>query len=142
MHKNPNQTPPAFLHNIKHNKVLHETVALVCVKTATVPKVPEKNRTTVEELTNDIHKIVIHYGFAESPDVPKALQNCSPFGLTFDMMDTTFFLSRETLILEDKTWWTHLKESLFAQMQRSAVRATYFKIPPERVVELGMPVKL
>lgn len=142
MHKNPDQTPPAFLYNLKHNKVLHEAVALVCIKTATVPTIPERKRTTVKALTDDIHKIVIHYGFAESPDVPKALKNCAKMGLTFDMQDTTFFLSRETLILEDKTWWTHLKESLFAQMHRSAVRATYFNIPPERVVELGMPVKL
>ncbi len=142
MHKNPDLAPPALMHNLKHNKVLHETVALVCIKTASVPKVPSRERTEIEELADNIYRIVIHYGFAESPNVPRALKACVKKGLVFEMRNTTFFLSRETLILGNTTWWRHLRESLFAQMHRSAVSATYFNIPPARVVELGMAVKL
>jgi len=115
---------------------------LVCIKTASVPKVPSRERTEIEELADNIYRIVIHYGFAESPNVPRALKACVKKGLVFEMRNTTFFLSRETLILGNTTWWRHLRESLFAQMHRSAVSATYFNIPPARVVELGMAVKL
>ncbi|HET7274089.1 MAG TPA: potassium transporter Kup [Longimicrobiaceae bacterium] len=144
MYGNPEGTPPALLHNLKHNKVLHERVVLLAVTTEDYPYVSDDERVEVEPLGKEIYRITAHFGFAEDPDVPKVLAMCEQHGLHFKMMETTFFLGRETLIASKKYKGMAIwREKLFGFMARNAQRATeYFRIPPNRVVELGAQVEL
>ena len=143
MHKDPTGTPPALLHNLKHNRVLHERVILLSIETLEIPRVRNKNRVRVIKLADDMYRIVASYGFTESPDVPAVLEACSKHGLTFEMMNTTFFLSRETLVAGRDGGMVGWRQRLFSRMSRNALQATaYFGIPPNRVVELGMQVEL
>ena len=96
MHKDPEGTPPALLHNLKHNRVLHQRVVLLSVLTLDVPRVTDDDRVSVVKVADDLYKVIASYGFAESPDVPSILKGCEESGLAFDMMQTTFFLSHET----------------------------------------------
>ncbi len=143
MHKDPRGTPPALLHNLKHNRVLHERVVLLSIETEEVPKISKKDRVEVVKLADDLYRVVARYGFAESPDVPEVLKGCAAHGLTFEMMKTTFFLSRETLVPYRKGGMARWRKRLFSRMSRNSLQATtYFGIPPNRVVELGMQVEL
>ncbi len=143
LHKDPNGTPPALLHNLKHNRVLHQRVVLLSVLTLDVPRVTDDDRLTVVKVADDLYKVIASYGFAESPDVPRILEGCEKSGLTFDMMHTTFFLSRETLVAHKKGGMARWRKRLFGRMSRNSLQATaYFGIPPNRVVELGMQVQL
>lgn len=143
MHKDPTGTPPALLHNLKHNRVLHERVILLSIETLEIPRVRSKNRVRVIKLADDMYRIVASYGFTESPDVPAVLEACSKHDLTFEMMKTTFFLSRETLVAGRDGGMVGWRQRLFSRMSRNALQATaYFGIPPNRVVELGMQVEL
>ncbi len=143
MDKSPDGTPPALLHNLKHNKILHERVVLLTVVTDEVPTVPKRERTRSESLGNGFHRVTVHYGFMEEPDVPRALKSLRLDGREIDPMDTTFFLGRETLIASEKRGMALWREHLFAWMSRSEGRATtFFQIPPNRVVELGLQVEL
>ena len=143
LHKDPDGTPPALLHNLKHNRVLHQRVVLLSIVTLEVPRVKSKDRLSVVKVADDMYKIVASYGFAESPDVPSILKGCEKSGLAFDMMQTTFFLSRETLVAHQKGGMAGWRKRLFGRMSRNALEATvYFGIPPNRVVELGMQVQL
>ena len=131
--------PAALLHNLKHNQVLHERVALVTVETADTPYVNEMERIYLHRMNKSFLRIVIRYGFMEDPDVPQALQCCKRYGESFDMMETTFYVSRETVIpnvlgRRINPW----RARLFAFMSKNATSATdFFKIPNNRVVELG-----
>ncbi len=143
LHKDPSGTPPALLHNLKHNRVLHQRVVLLSVATVDQPRVAEQDRIKVARVADDIHRIVASYGFAESPDVPSILEGCKSSGLEFDMMQTTFFLSHETLVAHPKGGMAGWRQRLFGLMSRNSLQATvYFGIPPNRVVELGMQVQL
>ena len=143
MHKDPNGTPPALLHNLKHNRVLHRRVVLLSVITLDVPHVMDDNRLSVVKVADDLYKVVASYGFAESPDVPSILEGCGESGLAFDMMQTTFFLSHETFVSHQKGGMARWRKRLFGRMSRNSLQATaYFGIPPNRVVELGMQVQL
>ena len=143
MHKNPDGTPPALLHNLKHNRVLHQRVVLMSVVTLDVPRVEDEDRVRVVRVADDFHRVSAYYGFAESPDVPAILEFCEKSGLAFDMMQTTFFLSRETLVAHPKGGMARWRQRLFGVMARNSLQATvYFGIPPNRVVELGMHVQL
>jgi KUP system potassium uptake protein len=143
MHKDPHGTPPALLHNLKHNRVLHQRVVLLSVETLDVPRVADGDRVSVVRIADDLHRVVVSYGFAESPDVPSILKLCEKCGLAFDMMQTTFFLSRETLVAHPKGEMAGWRQRLFGVMARNSLQATvYFGIPPNRVVELGMHVQL
>jgi KUP system potassium uptake protein len=141
---NPHGTPPALLHNLKHNKVLHERVVFLTVATRDVPHVSEDERVEVEELGEGLYRVAASYGFAEDPDVPAVLERCGRDGLTFRTMETSFFLGRETLIPSKQARGMAVwREALFAVMSRNAQRATaYFRIPPNRVVELGAQIEL
>ncbi|NMG35009.1 potassium transporter Kup, partial [Azoarcus sp. TTM-91] len=135
--------PRALLHNLIHNKVLHERVVLLTVETADVPYVPENQRITLEELDYGFYRLKVKYGFKDDPDIPAALASCAEQGQRFDMMATSFFLGRETLVSRIGSGMPSWREKLFILMFRNAGSAAdYFRIPPNRVVELGTQVEL
>jgi KUP system potassium uptake protein len=135
--------PAALLHNLKHNQVLHDRVALVTVETMGTPLVNEMDRIFVHHMPKGFLRVIIRYGFMESPDIPGALMRCKRFGEPFDLMETTFYLSRETIVPSMKRDIAPLRARLFALMSRNATSATeFFKIPTGRVVELGTQLVL
>ncbi len=143
MDRIPEGIPPPLLHNLKHNKILHERVVFLTVVTDEVPRLKEKERTRVEFLGPGFWRVSLHYGFMENPDVPRALRKVKLDGKGFEPMETTFFLGRETLIASKRPGMALWREHFFAWMSRSEGRATaFFNIPPGRVVELGLQVEL
>jgi KUP system potassium uptake protein len=139
----PDVVPRALLHNLAHNKVLHERNVFVTVMTEDVPYVPIGARTEVASLGAGLYRAVLHYGFMQSPNIPRALARCAVCGDKLNLLETSFFLSRETLIparLPGMAFW---REALFAWMARNAQSAmAFFKVPPNRVIELGTQVEL
>ena len=139
----PRGTPPALAHNLKYNKVLHEHVVTLMITTQPVPHVPREQRATVRPLGQGVFDVVVRYGFMEDPNVPEALTAACEHGLEVDTRDVTFFLGRETLIVTKTPGMAPWRERLFVLMARNAVRATsFFRLPPERVVELGVQVEI
>src|SRR6185436_19781072 len=135
--------PPTLIHNLRHNKVLHASVVLLTVVTQDVPVVPADERVVVEPLGSGFFKVTLRYGFVEEPNVPEAMIEARARGLAIDKDDITYFLGRETLLSTDHPGMARWREQLFSVMSRNAMRATaFFRIPPERVVELGMQVEL
>jgi KUP system potassium uptake protein len=140
---NPSGTPPALLQNLKHNKVLHEQVVLLTLFTQEVPHVDPAERFDLEELGQGFFRMRAWYGFMETPDVPRLLEQARSRGLCSAPSDTTFFLGREILIPTEKPGMALWRERLFAFLARNAQRATaFFRIPPERVIEVGTEVEL
>lgn len=143
MNADPQSVPHALLHNLMHNKVLHERIVIVTVKVFDVPYVPEIDRVEVKPLKENFWRVVVQYGFKDEPDIPAALAMCADAGLTFEMLETSFFLGRETLIPRLGSEMAFWREKLFIAMFRNAGSATsFFKIPSNRVVELGTQVVL
>jgi KUP system potassium uptake protein len=143
MTSNPAVVPTAFLHNLKHNHVVHERVVLMKVNVEDIPRVNDANRIEVDKLGKGFHQVIVHYGFMERPDVPRALELCRQFGLSFDLMQTTFFLGRETLIPARRSELRRWQAALFIAMQAGALSATrFFRIPANRVVEMGTQVEI
>lgn len=143
MTSTPEGVPHALLHNLKHNKVLHERVVLLTVKIADQPYVDDKDRVTLDDLGQGFHRMKILYGFMQEADVPAALQSCSTCGGAFNMMDTSFFLSRQTLLPSESPGMRIWREKLFAWMLRNAESAMeFFRLPTNRVVELGSQVEI
>ena len=139
----PRGTPAALAHNLRYNKVLHEHVVTLMVTTQPVPHVSADEQITVRPLGQGLFDVVVRYGFMEDPDVPEALARARERGLELDDEDVTFFLGRETLIVTRAPGMAIWRERLFVLMARNAVRATaFFRLPPERVVELGVQVEL
>jgi KUP system potassium uptake protein len=139
----PQGTPPALAHNLRHNKVLHEHVVVLMVATEPVPHVPFERRTEVRALGGGVFYVVVRYGFMEDPNVPRALDEARANGLVMDVDDVTYFLGRETIIVTRRRGMAIWREKLFVLLARNAVRATaFFRLPPERVVELGVQVEL
>ena len=139
----PRGTPAALAHNLRFNKVLHEHVITLLVSTLPVPHVPADQRATVRSLGLGVFDVVARYGFMEDPNVPEALVRAYKQGLELDEDDVTYFLGRETLIVTNSPGMAMWRERLFVLMARNAVRApTFFKLPPERVVELGVQVEI
>ena len=135
--------PHALLHNMMHNKVLHEKVLVTCVQIEDVPFVPETDRVELKPLKEQFWTVLIRYGFKEEPNIPEALAKCGDYGLPINMMETSFFLGRETLIPKLNSEMAFWREKLFITMYRNADSATnYFNIPTNRVVELGTQVAL
>ncbi len=135
--------PHALLHNLKHNKCLHERVILLTVKIADVPYVRTTERVTCADLGQGFFRIVINYGFMEDPDVPEVLAQTQTCGPAFKMMDTSFFLARQTLLPSAHPGMAIWREKLFAWMLRNAESAMeFFKLPTNRVVELGSQVEI
>ena len=139
----PSGTPPALAHNLRHNKVLHKHVVVLTVSTAQVPHVAQDERVLVQALGNDLFNVRVQYGFMEDPNVPDALRQAQEQGLPLDAEDVTYFLGRETIIVARRRGMAVWRERLFVLMARNAVRATaFFRLPPERVVELGVQVEM
>ncbi len=139
----PEGVPRALLHNLVHNKVLHERVVLLNVETADVPYLPEGERLRLEPLDYGFWRLWVRYGFKDEPDIPAALAGCGKLGLKFDLMNTSFFLGRESLVSRIGSRMPGWREKLFILMFRNAGSAAdYFRIPPNRVVELGTQVEL
>ena len=139
----PEGAPPALLHNLKHNKVLHERIVIVTVKVVSKPHVDDADRVTFTQLGSDFFRIVLRYGFMQEVDVPAAMAMARECGPPFKTMETSFFLGRQTLIHGDRsgmTWW---REKLFSWMLRNAESAMeFFKLPTNRVVELGSQLEI
>jgi KUP system potassium uptake protein len=135
-------TPVALMHNLKHNKVLHEKNIILTVRTAETPRVKEANRVEIIPMNDDFKKIVITYGFMESPNVPKALaQMRKRLGLKFDIMATSFFLGRRSVVASATSGMPMWQDKIFIFLVRNAANPTdFFSIPPGRVVELGAQV--
>ena len=143
MTSNLQGTPPTLLHNLEHNRVLHERVILLTVATSDVPYVPDAQRAELEPLGQGFYRVAMRYGFMQEPDVPAALMLVATPDFPVDLDRTTFFLGIETLLLSDRPGMPLWKERLFVLLSRNAVRATsFFKIPPQRVVEIGIQVEL
>jgi KUP system potassium uptake protein len=147
MTSTPDGVPHALLHNLKHNKVLHERVILLTVKIADVPFVPDEKRVKLDDLGQGFHRMLMFYGFMQEADVPAALKEAGACGTacggTFNMMDTSFFLSRQTLLASDRPGMHIWREKLFAWMLRNAESAMeFFRLPTNRVVELGSQVEI
>jgi KUP system potassium uptake protein len=139
----PDRVPHALLHNLKHNKVLHERVVFLTIVVRDYPYVPDAERLAIEALGSDFYRMQAFYGFKDEPDVPGVLELAGRNGFAFDMMDTSFFLSRETLIATKVPGMALWRERLFASMSKNAVKASdFFGIPTNRVVELGTQVEL
>jgi KUP system potassium uptake protein len=139
----PVGTPPALAHNMRHNKVLHEHVIVLTVATAQVPHVNPDDRISVQSLGHKLFNVRAVYGFMEDPDVPAALLQARDKGVPLDPDDLTYFLGRETILVTHRRGMAVWREKLFVLMARNAVRATaFFRLPPERVVELGVQVEM
>jgi len=140
----PRGIPPALAHNLRHNKMLHEHVVLLTVVTAPVPHMPDDERISVEHLGYGIFSVRLVYGFMEDPHVPNALRVAArDHGLDVDVDDIAYFLGRETILVTGRRGMARWRERLFVLMTRNAVRATaFFRLPPERVVELGVQVEI
>lgn len=136
--------PHALLHNLKHNKVLHETNVFLTVETLAVPYAAKEQRMKIAPIGDDFYRVVLRYGFMESPDVPLALMgSCDHCDLSFNPMDTTYFASRETIVAGHHRGMPVWRDKLFAVMHRNAAPATgFFRIPGNRLVELGAQVEI
>jgi len=136
-------TPSALLHNIKHNKVLHDRVVVLTVLISDSPYVDADKRCEIQDLGDGFYRVVLHYGFMEETDIPKALAARDMCGGPFEMMKTSFFLSRQTLLTADNPGKLIRREKLFAWMMRnSATPMEFFRLPTNRVVELGSQVEI
>ncbi len=135
--------PHALLHNLNHNKVLHERIVLLTVQSMDIPHVSDDERLEVEEMAPGFYRVIAKYGFKDTPDVPAALALAKGQGLEFSMMETSFFLSRQTLVPTTGEGMALWREKLFAAMSRNASSATvFFNIPANRVVELGTRIEI
>lgn len=143
MSSNAEATPLALLHNLKHNRVLHKNVIFLTIQTEDVPHIRAEQRVQLEKLREGFHRVIARYGFMEDPNVPEVLNQCRPLGLELDWMNTTFFLSRETIIATKQPGMWLWREKLFSFLSRNAQRPTdFFRLPANRVVELGMQVEM
>jgi KUP system potassium uptake protein len=137
----PDTAPVALMHNLKHNKVLHEKNIILTVITAETPRVSDDNRVRIEPLNDDFKKVVISYGFMETPNVPKALGLCRKQGLKFDIMATSFFLGRRSVVPSAQSGMPLWQDRIFIFLMKNAANPTdFYKIPPGRVVEMGAQV--
>lgn len=141
MTPNPDGVPHAMLHNLKHNKVLHEKVVILTVKFLDYPKSSDEERVEVEKLPHEFYRVTVRYGFKDEPDLPRDLATCVHEGLDLDTMDTSFFIGKESLILAENDEMPYWRKKIFMTLFRSAETITnQFKLPPNRVIELGSQV--
>ncbi|WP_047539155.1 potassium transporter Kup [Methylotenera versatilis] len=143
MTPNPDGVPHAMLHNLKHNKVLHEKVMILTVKFLDVPHTNTEERVTVEAMLHEFYRVTVRYGFKDEPDLPRDLALCASRGIAVEPMETSFFIGKEILIPSEKTGMAIWRKKIFIGLFRTAETITnQFKLPPNRVVELGSQVKI
>ena len=139
----PDGVPHALLHNLAHNQVLHERVVILTVLYMETPRVPASQRISVKSLVNNCYQITVRYGFKDQPNLPYALEMCEPYGLVFEPLKTSFFLSRDIVVPSPGAGMALWRERLFATMARNASSAAeYFKLPANRVLELGARIEI
>jgi len=139
----PDGAPMALMHNLKHNRILHESNVILTVNTAPEPRIPAERRLTVEQLSPDFWRVNATWGYMESPDVPKALAACRKQGIKFDIMNTSFFLGRRSVVVSSKSAMPLWQDKLFIAMTKNAAEtAGFFHLPPGRVVEMGSQVSV
>jgi KUP system potassium uptake protein len=137
----PEIAPVALMHNLKHNKVLHEKNIILTVQTAETPRVADESRVRIEPVNDDFKKVIVSYGFMESPNLPKALQLLRKLGLKFDIMATSFFLGRRSVVPSAQSGMPLWQDKIFIFLMKNAANPTdFYKIPPGRVVEMGTQV--
>jgi len=137
------RTPHALAHNVRHNKVIHERIIVLTIRTESVPYVSPGHQVELEELDKGVYRLVGRYGYLQRPDVPQLLRRCEKHGLEVPLEDVTFFLGRETIGSGRRPGMARWRGALFGILSRLAAQpATYFRLPPERVVELGMPIEI
>ena len=135
--------PVPLLHNLKHNKALHQRIVLLHVVTASIPRVPPDRRLVLRDLGDNFFTIVAEYGFMQQPNVPRVLHRCAARGLAFDMMETSFFVGRVKIVPARNSNFARIRCRLFEIMHRNALAATdFFRIPPNRVIELGSQAEI
>src|SRR5207244_11232994 len=139
MTRDPARVPLALLHALKHYKVLHKRVVMMQVETQDVPHVPEEQRLEIDELGKGFYTIRVRYGFMDEPNIPRALAQCRVGGLRFNLMETSFIIGRERVRPRPRrTAFWRWRDRLFSVMTNNMLDATeFFRIPPNRVVELG-----
>jgi KUP system potassium uptake protein len=143
MARSPNSTPSALFHNFQHNQVLHQRVIILTVNTEEIPHVPAEGRIELDPLGNSFFAVTLHYGFMDTPNIPEALRGLVVHGIELLPVSTTYYLSRETLIATPLPGMALWREILFVFMSRNAQRAaTYYRIPSQQVVEIGVQVEL
>jgi KUP system potassium uptake protein len=143
MTSNANGAPPVLLHHLKHNKVLHEQVILLAISTTDEPEVPGYERVRVTDLGHGFYKVEAFYGFMQSPEVRDVLAQCKKRGVRINERDTSYYLGRETLLTTGRSRMARWRKAIFAILSRNARPATsFFKLPPNRVVELGTQIEL
>ena len=139
----PDVVPTALLHNLKHNMVLHEHNIIMNVRTATIPRVDDEDRVKIERLSDDFSRVLLTFGYMETPNIPKALVLARRQGLKFDIMKTSFFVGRRSIKPAAKSAMPRWQDSLFLSLARHATNASdFFNIPAGRVVELGTVVTI
>jgi KUP system potassium uptake protein len=135
--------PHALLHNLLHNKVLHERTIFLTVYAADIPRIPDGERVKIMQLGHNCYQLNVYYGFSDERDIPRALERCNQVGLQIDPMQTSFFIARQTVLATPKAGMALWREAFYAAMARNARDAAdYFKIPPNRVIELGAQVEI
>jgi KUP system potassium uptake protein len=143
MTSDPESAPAALLHNMKHNRVLHEKVVVLTITTSDEPYVRPRDRTEVEEVTPEISKVIARYGFMQTPNIFEILESAKKQGFEYKFDEITFFLGRETILPSANPGMPVWREHVFAFMLRNAQRATaFFQIPPDQVIEVGMQVEI
>jgi KUP system potassium uptake protein len=139
----PTSAPSSLMHNLKHNKVLHERVVLLNVRTETTPRVPAASRYEMTSLSPDFKQVTLHFGYMEQPHIPRALAAMRKAGLKFDIMTTSFFLGRRTLKRAPNSGMPQWQDRLFIALTKQAANAPdFFNLPSDRVVELGAQMKV
>ncbi len=139
----PEGTPPSLLHHVKHNHILHEQVVLLSIRSTDLPNVPAEERIRLHDLGQGFYRVIASYGYMQTPNVPRIMQDASQYGLVTEPMTTTFYLGRETLLTSGKSKMMRWRKAIFTFMSRNAGNPTvYFGIPANRVVELGTQIEL
>lgn len=143
MTSDPEGAPPALVHNLRHNRILHKDIVLVTIQTKDVPNIHPNERVRVDQLSDNLYRIVAYYGFMEAPTIHEILRGATSKGYDFPIEQITFFLGRETILPSARPGMAIWRESIFAFMSRNAERATaFFKIPPNQVIEVGLQIEI
>ncbi|HEX3034252.1 MAG TPA: KUP/HAK/KT family potassium transporter, partial [Thermodesulfobacteriota bacterium] len=143
MVSSPDNIPQALLHNLKHNKVIHERVIFLTMVTEEVPRVPRSKKLEIEEIAPGFFRIIAHLGFMESANVPAIMRLAAQYEIEYNPMETTFFLGRETLVIGNSKRMSRWRKNLFAFLSRNAQTApAHFDIPPTRAIEIGTQVEI